>query len=326
MIKVFKAETYSTLFDTETGFEVIQGTGGHPDPFRLDFPCMIDCGIMGHCDNKCPFCYQGDKQEPNMDLNSFKRIIDEGKPFVNQIALGGRGDPNKHEHFKEIVEYSVKNAVVPNYTTSGKGLTKDQVEISKLCGAVAVSDYSYDHTYSALKTLMDAGIKTNIHFLFSSLSIIRTLRILEGEDIWRGRVDIDRLNAVIFLLFKPQGRASNLKYWEVEDKMISYFIQRARKGLCKFKVGMDSCLVNRINRVSRLTEEEKIFLDSCESGRMSVYITPDMKLVPCSFAESDIHGIPLKKRNIKTCWELGRSFYNVREKLSKNPTTCPYGL
>jgi len=326
VIKLFRAETYSTIFDTETGFEVIQGIDGHPDPFRLDFPCMIDCGIMGHCHNECYFCYQGDKNEPNMELKNYKRIIDEGKPFVNQIALGGRGDPNKHKNFKEIVEYSVKNVVVPNYTTSGRCLTKDEVEISKLCGAVAVSDYRQEYTYLALEALMDAGIKTNIHFLFSASSFIRVLRILKGEDIWRGRVDIDRLNAVIFLLFKPQGRAVKLSHWQVDDRMVSHFITLARKGLCKFKIGMDSCLVNKVNKVSRLTEEEKLYLDSCESGRMSVYITPNMKLVPCSFADSNIHGLSLHDHNIKTCWELGRPFQKVREKLSKNPTTCPYGL
>lgn len=139
-IKLVETDKYAIVFNPKTGEEILTGINGHPDPFVLDYPSMLDIGIMGHCDNKCSFCYQGDKWEENMSLEGFKLIIDQSKGYVNQIALGGRGDPNQHEHFEEILKYAVDNNIIPNYTTSGIRLSDDQIKVSKkYCGAVAVS-------------------------------------------------------------------------------------------------------------------------------------------------------------------------------------------
>jgi len=324
--KQFKNDHYELLFNTETGFELLRGINGHPDPFSLEMPSMIDCGIMGHCENKCSFCYQGDKEEPNMSLEDFKKIIDECKYHTNQTALGGRGDPNLHENFKEIMEYARNNNVVPNYTTSGRNLTQHQVDISKsLAGAVAVSDYNRDFTYRALKMFIDADVKTNIHFILSKESANCATNILKGIDVWDGRVNLDKLNAVIFLLFKSQGRGKSL-HWKPKPYQLYKFRELIKDPKCKFKVGLDSCLVCKIIRHADFSPIQKIAIDTCESGRMSAYVTPDMKLVPCSFADHDLYGISIKDRPIKEVWESSEPFIEFREKLKKNPEQCPVGL
>ena len=140
MIKTIKTDKYVIIFNPKTGQEISSGINGNPDPFYLDYPSLMDIGIMGHCKNNCKICYQGNTDKPNMTLDNFKRIIDESKDYITQVALGGKGDPNLHENFKEILEYCRLNNVVPNYTTSGNSLTDEQVKISKeFCGAVAVS-------------------------------------------------------------------------------------------------------------------------------------------------------------------------------------------
>jgi MoaA/NifB/PqqE/SkfB family radical SAM enzyme len=140
LIKKIKTDKYMIVFDTKTGQEISGGINGNPDPFALEFPSLMDIGIMGHCKNNCKICYQGNTDKPNMKLEDFKRIIDEAKDYITQVALGGKGDPNLHENFKEILEYCRLNNVVPNYTTSGNGLTQNHVDITKqLAGAVAVS-------------------------------------------------------------------------------------------------------------------------------------------------------------------------------------------
>ena len=53
---------YEVFFNTETGFEVLRGTGGKPDPFWTKLPLLCDIGIMGSCPNRCDFCYQGDNR------------------------------------------------------------------------------------------------------------------------------------------------------------------------------------------------------------------------------------------------------------------------
>ena len=61
----------------------------------------------------------------------------------HNCALGGRGDPDMHENFEEILYYAATNHVVPNFTTSGLGMTPEKAAICKAyCGAVACSMYS----------------------------------------------------------------------------------------------------------------------------------------------------------------------------------------
>lgn len=324
--KCFKNDRYELLFNTLTGFEVLRGISGHPDPFSLDMPSMIDCGIMGHCKNKCEFCYQGDNQEPNMKFEDFKRIVDECKYHTNQIALGGRGDPNLHEDFEKIVEYARSNNVVPNYTTSGINLTDKQVEISKLCGAVAVSDYEQDFTYNSLRRFIDNGMKTNIHFIYSSVSHPLAVKILKGIDIWNGKVDLEKLNAIIFLLFKPQGRGKELLYWVPKISQIRQFSKLIKEPKCKFKVGLDSCMVNKVKKFAKFSPQQEMSIDTCESGRMSVYITPDMRLVPCSFANYKQQSVSLEHKSIEDVWNRSDPFVRCRYLLKQYPDMCPYGL
>ena len=330
--KYFSNDAYEVYFDSEKGIEVVRGCNGNLDPFFTELPLMCDVGVMGHCENKCKFCYQGHVSEDNMTLEDFKTIIDQVKHHTNQVALGGRGDPNLHENFKEIVEYAKANGVVPNYTTSGIGLTDDQVEISKLCGAVAVSDYGSDFTYSAIDKFIKAGIKTNIHIVLSKATMEKTVNILYGYNPWKkyfkseSSVNIEKLNAIVFLLFKPQGEGAKQYGMTLSALDIQTISELILKSKTKFKVGMDSCLVNHVVRNSRLSSKQMLTLDTCEGARMSAYISPSMKMMPCSFASKEA-GVQIDKNHtIEDIWKESKPFKNYRKSLKKSPFTCPAGF
>lgn len=328
LTKLIKNDKYVIGFNGMTGFEFTQGINDNPDPFVLDSPSMIDIGVMGHCSNNCDICYQGNINIPNMKLEDFKLIIDQCKDHITQVALGGKGDPNKHENFKEILEHCRENNVIPNYTTSGNQLTDEEVEISKLTGAVAVSNYNKDFTYLALKKFMDNNIKTNIHFVVSKRSFEDSINILKGEDIWNGKIDLSKLNAIIFLLFKPQGNGLDKKdlcLTQDQIKEFSKFLLLESKT--KFKIGCDSCMINKVSQVRQLTDSESIFVDTCEGSRMSCYISPDMMFMPCSFGNKNEYGIKIDKNNpIQKIWNEGSPFKYFRNVLKENPTSCPYEL
>ncbi len=325
MIKEIKTDKYAIVFNTENGMEISGGINGYADPFVLDYPSLMDIGIMGHCKNNCEICYQGNTDKPNMKLEDFKRIIDESKDYITQVALGGKGDPNLHENFKEILEYCKLNNVVPNYTTSGNGLTEEHIKITKkYCGAVAVSAYNKDFTFKALNMFINSGVKTNIHYVLSKTSMIRAINILGGIDVWNKQFNIDKLNAIIFLLFKPQGNGANHRDLQVTDRGIKLFREELKRYKTHFKVGLDSCLVCRISEVCHdFTQEELECLDTCEGARMSCYITPDMKFMPCSFANHDEIGVPINGYPIKYIWENSNVFNYFRDKLKENPNKCP---
>lgn len=328
MIKEIKTDKYQILFNTMTGMEILTGINGHEDPFILDSPSMIDIGIMGHCLNNCKICYQGDINIPNMRFEDFKIIIDQCKDHINQVALGGKGDPNKHEDFEKILQYCRVNKVVPNYTTSGNGLTDTEVYISKIyCGACAVSMYNQDYTYKALNMFIERQMKTNIHFVLSTETFDDAIKILNGEDIWKKKFPIDKLNAVVFLLFKPQGCGSDKKHLCLSNEQIKQFSELLLKPKCIFKVGCDSCLINKVTKARELTEPEKLFVDTCEGSRMSCYISPDMKFMPCSFGNKDVYGTPIINDNtIQKIWDNAPQFKAFRKVLKDNPASCPYEL
>ena len=329
-IKIIENTRYRISFNTETGEEILEGINGELDPFILDYPSLIDVGIMGHCENKCIFCYQGDEHQDHMSLDNFKRIVDESKFYVNQLACGGRGDPNKHPNFKEILKYCRDNNVVPNYTTSGIDLTEEEVEITKeFAGAVAVSMHRQDYTWRALKMFMDAEMKTNIHFVFSNYSAHEAFKLLKMEDPWNGKVDLDKLHAIIFLLFKKQGSGLILDDWvpyQTQLQEFSNLIENVTEDNLRYFVGCDSCMINKLLKLKiNLTKEQMESIDSCEGARMSCYISPDMKFIPCSFG-GKLRGESILNKSIKDVWDNGIEFNKFRDCLCKDAASCPYEL
>jgi MoaA/NifB/PqqE/SkfB family radical SAM enzyme len=321
--KRFRNDYYEILFSEITGFEVLRGINGRGDPFYLELPSLLDIGIMGSCKNRCSFCYQGDHKEANMKLEDFKLIVDQVRHHVNQIALGGRGDPNKHENFKEIVEYCRKSRVVPNYTTSGIDLTDEEVEISKKCGAVGVSDYGKKHTFEAIQKFLDAKIQVCIHLIYTKKTHDKVMDILDGNDVWEGKVDTNRLFSILFLLFKPQGSGINLD-WMPTDSQLKEFASKVFKPKSKFMVGVDSCLVNHILKYEKPDKIQAMSIDTCEGTRQSAYITPDMNMMPCSFADRSKFSVKITNtNNIYKIWNNSHIFKDFRNLLYRDPMRCP---
>ena len=208
MIRMIKDKKFGfvSMFNTETG-EYIRGLNVENDPFMAEFPHLIDCGIMGQCEHgrsglclKAGIkCYQnGLKQyKPNMTFDNYKKIIDESKDRLFEIALGGRGDPDMHENFEEILKYSRENNVIPNFTTSGLGMTPEKAAICKAyCGAVAVSMYSriIDEPFIAMrkrseneeknpyKSVDDIPVKFTLNNMNESCYVDEPKFIIDGKE------------------------------------------------------------------------------------------------------------------------------------------------
>lgn len=135
---------FNELFNEKNGLlirsNVIDSNGKETKekPLMRSFPELMDIGIMGTCHVKAKYCktfgitcYQGDIIEDNMDLNFYKEIVEQVKNRVFQIALGGRGDPNKHENFEEILKITRENNIIPNLTTTGIDLTQKEIGLIK---------------------------------------------------------------------------------------------------------------------------------------------------------------------------------------------------
>lgn len=298
MIKtVDKKNRFVEIFNPDTGFYVRSGvidengkdTG--VDPFMRSFPALIDVGVMGHCVHGASGlciksgvqCYQNGLKTkvPNMTLENFKRIVDECKGKTFQLALGGRGDVDQHENFAEILQYCRENGIIPNFTSSGLGFTDEIVQLcKKYCGAVAISWYRQHHTYHAIQMLLEAGVKTNIHYVLGNNSIDEVIKRLKNNDFPKG------ISSVIFLLHKNVGLGTQENVLSISNPKVHEFFEVIDTGKFDFQIGFDSCTIpGLINCTSNINPDS---FDTCEGGRYSCYITSDMKMLPCSFDNQEL--------------------------------------
>lgn len=323
---------YIYTFDYKTGIytcsdeldEHYRSTG--KEIFCANFPHLIDVGIMGHCSHgQSGLCIKSGVQcyqnglgiaKPNMSLDDFRRIAEECRDLVNQFALGGRGDPNEHENFEEILKICRANRIVPNYTTSGFHLTDKQIELSKkYCGAVAVSWYRSDYTLDAINRLIKAGVKTNIHFVLNSGTIDEAIESLENDWLPKG------INAVIFLTHKPVGLGEVNKCLKPDDPKVNQILELIRNKKYNFKIGVDGCFV--VSMIRSDLNFNLNYLDTCEATRFTCYIDADMIMHPCSFDVHHQYAYDLKKGRIIDGW-LSEPFKRVRNILKKGCPDCKY--
>ena len=283
--KIDKKNKFVSMFNPDTGFYVRSGvidengkdTG--VDPFMTSFPELLDIGVMGHCVHGASGlciksgvqCYQNGLKTkfPNMSFDNFKRIVDECKGKTFQFALGGRGDVDQHEDFEKILRYCRANGIVPNFTSSGLGFTDEIVALCKeLCGAVAISWYRQEHTYRAIQMLLDAGIKTNIHYVLGNNSIDEAIARLKKNDFPKG------ISSVIFLLHKNVGQGKDSNVLTVDNKKVEEFFAIIDSYKFDFQIGFDSCTIpGLINFTKNINPDS---YDTCEGGRWSAYITSDI--------------------------------------------------
>jgi MoaA/NifB/PqqE/SkfB family radical SAM enzyme len=140
--------------------------------------------------------------------------------------------------------------------------------------------------------------------------------------------DIDKLNGLIFLLFKPQGRGAECPDLAPTDYQLKVMAEKIiiSSPEIKFKIGLDSCLANHLYKFGAVDDIYDLVLDSCEAGRMSAYITPSMAMMPCSYADKNL-AVPItKEKDISYIWNRSMPFKHFRSILKKKPYSCPAGF
>lgn len=322
---------FTTFFNPQNGMYVRTGildengkdTG--VDPVRASFPHLIDVGIMGHCTHglsgACKKlginCYQQGStvNKPNMSFDVFKNIVQQCENRTFQFALGGRGDPNEHEQFEDILSECRNHEIVPNYTTSGFGLTDRQIDLSAdLCGRVAVSWYSAEYSSSAIDRFYARGHKANVHFVVTSTSV------QDAIDLLKNRYLHEKAAAIIFLLYKPVGDINRNHILSPSHPLLPRFFDEIAGARQSIQVGFDSCFVPFLFKHNLAMDVRSI--EPCESGRFSCYISEDNMMYPCSFIQSTQYGYPLAGRLIENGWESTKFSQFIQSQPSTACQTC----
>lgn len=310
-----KKYNFFELFNEKNGTLVRSNIiGTSKDAEMRSFPELIDIGIMGECDAAktgiCRSagieCYQNaiNSSKSNMTITDYESIMKQSKNKVFQVALGGAGDPNKHENFEDILAMTRAYGIVPNMTTSGYNISDNEIDsIRKYCGAVAVSFYSRMEqdgtegnpvTIESINKFIDAGCITNIHYVISDETIDEAIYRLEN-DLWPKKI-----NAIIFILYKPVGLGKKEKIVRI-DKRLHRFLDLATKKKYAYRIGFDTCFTPALVKYGEAIDVMSI--DACEAARFSMYVDSEMNAYPCSFDNQEgKYKVSLKDKKIIDVW------------------------
>lgn len=295
------SKNYNFYGDTETGMTMRWANSVEENPEYSPWPELADISISNHCTKGCEFCYKGSTNNNSfMKVEEYEYVLSslqsESWGNVFQVALGG-GEPLEHPNFIEIIEKTHQRGIVANFTTNGIHLTENIVNsIKNKVGAVAISvNKIQELNTSKIKLLTDAGVKTNIHFVLDNRSIY------EGIDILKGKYNdlLKNVNGVIFLTYKPVGRANSDKCLNM-DESLTAFTSLIENNKCTARVGFDACFVPVLMKYTNVNVD---YIDSCECGFFSIYIDEELNVKPCSFANNDKYTFNLKDYNMKDIWE-----------------------
>lgn len=314
---------YNYIFDDKTGFFARWGKTLEDDPqFSPIGNEILDIQISDICHVGCKFCYQNNVSKgKNMTFETFKSIIDKMRFNLCQIALA-TGDVDANPDIWKMMEYARSKSIVPNITISGYRLTDEIVDnLVRYCGAVAVSHYSDDVCFDAVKRLNDAGLEqVNIHQLASKETKDSCLSVMKS---FKTDERLKNLNAIVFLSLKQKGRG--IHYNRLTDEEFSELVNFALNN--KIPIGADACSSHKfIEAIEGNPDFDKIsqMIEPCESGCFSAFVNVDGIFSPCSFLDGVVEGIDLSGTNdyINDVW-FGDTVKEWRKRLLENNRVCP---
>ena len=305
-------EGYNFVGIPETGITFRWGADFSEDPQMAPWPELADISISNYCTNGCSYCYRESGEEGKfMSLEDYrfalKELTSEKYGSIFQVALGG-GEPLLHPDFTEIIRITREEfGIIPNYTTSGKFFNPENMDATRnYCGAVAISwdpyrDLNTEELSEIGPYLKDNDILANIHYVISETTIN------DAVDLLNGKYDeyIKDFNSVIFLTYKPTGRAENDGSIKSAGPLKSFLVL-VDDPVTDIKIGFDACFVPVLMKATGVNVD---LIDSCECGFFSVYIDENLDVTPCSFCNDSSYHYNLKQFGFEEIWESKFSDY-----------------
>lgn len=253
-------------------------------------------------------------------LGFTEEIVELCKKYCGAVAISNYSHLEKVRMKREKTE---EEMLKTRQYIGDKARIQEFVDDGWMTATADENDENYDYleltyennnyTYHALKMLIDAGVKTNIHYVVGNNSIDEAMERLQNNDF------IDGLNAVIFLLHKPIGLGKESNVLKVNDPRVKEFYHLGNQHH-PYKIGYDTCNSPAIVNFERNIPEE--CYDACEGARHSCYIDSNMKMIPCSFDNQDLKwAVDLRTHSIKEAWD-SKQFEDFRNHFRNSCHGC----
>lgn len=175
-MRVRRDETanYSAIF-TDTGKTYRYSIDPRREIGHLEHPEVIDISLGTLCRGGCRYCYASSTVSGVL----YSSVVEKARMYFSvvprehfpfQVAIGGGGEPTLHPEFIEMLYYLRGEEIMPNYTTNGMHLSDEILFATKeVCGGVAVSAHKHLPWEKAVRTLLDHGVRTNIHVVIGEV-------------------------------------------------------------------------------------------------------------------------------------------------------------
>lgn len=329
MIRTHRSKDYNWNFDTESGLFMRWGRTIKDDPQCSPIgPEILDMEISTTCHGPgvpCKFCYKSNGPEGKyMSHEIFNSILGKLPENLTQIAFG-IGDIDSNPDLFRIMATCRERGIVPNITINGYRMSDEAYsQLASSCGAVAVSNYDKGTCYGAVQRLTDLGMEqVNIHQILSEESFDTCMDLL--DDIQTDE-RLAKLNAVVFLMLKPKGRA--VKTTPISKEKFNQLIEKAFR--LNSPIGFDSCSApSFIDSIKDHPKKEMLeaMVEPCEAFLFSSYCNVDGIAFPCSFCEKEEEwkeGIDILSCNnfIDDVWN-NEKMIKWRKKLLQCKRNCP---
>ena len=208
---------------------------------KITYPMSVEIELTKRCNWKCKFCYNVWKHSKTFDnsidieLNTFKQIIDESVlNGCNLIRLSG-GEPTFHPFFYEMVQYASERGCKIALFTNGSNVNEDFIKFIKQNNVIKVlislhglekqhEEFtgvkgSYKNTIDVLKLLIANGIDVSVETLLSGKldknSIFIMAKMLKN-------IGVENWN---FMPYVSTGSVEIDEEYKVELKDINYIIK-----------------------------------------------------------------------------------------------------
>lgn len=299
------------------------------ESFRRSFPMTLSISIVGGCKARdaCYLdCCAGKREyypSKNMSFESFKKIIDEGShKGLLDIILTGSGDPNDHPNFEQFVMYAKGKGLHITCNTTGYTMTPKTVNFfEKNINKVEFNLlYGEENSLSVFESLLSSNINVSLSILISSLTIDTATDFLRsgvlefnefGKNIrFRGNNAIGKLDSISLRLYKRKGLGMLCGCLTEERKDdIKSLISLLKKKKTFTNTLLEPCFNKLFTAVNKKPFEQ---IPSCECGRYTAYITENMVMLPCEFANVEMYGESLYDKSIEDVFN-GKKFLSFRE-------------
>lgn len=125
-----------------------------------DYPLLVDLELSTICNLQCPMCYTITKEFKSkvntglMDIDLFKKIVDEIAGKVPALRLSLRGEPTLHPQFIECIHYAKKSGISEvSFLTNGSKLSNNYFTEIMHAGAdwITVSIDGLNENYESIR-------------------------------------------------------------------------------------------------------------------------------------------------------------------------------